>query len=313
MVNYPENDITTELTEIGLKGGTITLSRNCIFHQAIPVTGPVVVNLAGHTLQMYGSTTPVIITTTSGQTYTVTGPAGWFLDTAGNPIGPPHLQNYHTKAQFNPFQVIPPDGVMTLTDGVFDDNIQVSTDAWDGAPLFPDPKSSNTSVTKLKIINFYGGVYNSPDSIHVEGTEMIINGLTMTQSAIVPDTNVAGGAPAGLIGAGATTPNTGCIIKHVDAPNNFLEMDGLFLGAQFIDCNFDDCLVSGGGGNMDDCIWDDIILNRPTTAGPVIQFNPGTWTNWTIKRSSITGNIGNPERFQGTYNGEGNNPATWPA
>jgi hypothetical protein len=313
MVDYPANDITAELVNAGLKGNTVTLSQLSVFHQAIPVAAPVTVNLNGHVLRMFGQTEPVTITA-NGQTYTVTGPAGWFLDTAGNPIGPPHLANYHTNAQFNPFQVIPPDGVLTFENGTFDDNILIPTDAWDGAPIFPDPKTTGNKVYKVSVANFNGGVHNHPDPVHVEGTEMTVTYYTMSSKncAIPPDPTVPGGCPGGIIGAGATTPNSGCIIKHIDTPECFLEMDGLWLGANVTDAKFDHCLVSGGGGSMDDTVWDSVVLNRPTSAGPVIEFNPGTWTDWLIKRSAITGNIGNPERFQGTYNKEGNNPATWP-
>lgn len=316
MEEYPANDITVGLQEAAAKGGSgeYTLpDGTSIFHQVVAIEQPFVLKGQGvgiSTLQMYGQSTPVTVYGKS-----CTGPAAYFLDSAGNPIGYPGSNGHPAGTHFSPFQTFNKPTGVKLTDFTYDDNIQISTDAWDGAVFLPYTGANDQAqapvVENFEIINAYGGPHNYPDPIHVDAPGMIVENYTLTTNAIPTDHNVAGGVPGGLIGGfAATLPN--CQIRNVDM-DAFLELDYILSGLKINVMTAHQCLIGTQvpSGSWGGAVWNKISMSRPSNVGPVLDFSTGSgpYTDWQIKNSVFGGNINGADLFEGTW-GPNNTPET---
>jgi len=324
-MSYPRNDITSELQTAASKSGSgyYQLQFDSVFHQVIEIEKGFELDGNGYVLQVYGSTVPV---TVYGKT--CTGPAGWFLDSAGNPLGYKNSHMHPTGHYFSPLQAVTTDSGIYIHDLQFDFNVKQATDCWDGAvflPLSQVGRPQSPKFENITYLNYYGGPMNSPDPIHVGSPGCSVNGLTQlaSDSYIPIDENIKGGQPGALVGGDSDiNGNTGVSINNVNAIG-FLEFDGTMQGLQVSNVVANRVLIGTKVNTADwgGSIWNNCAFTRYDD-GPVLNFSPspatesGQYTNWTFTNCSFVSEYGsppikNPQLFGGTW-GSGNTPITIP-
>lgn len=317
---YPSNDITSEI-----QAGTITaLTEDSVFHQTSELI--VDLDLNGYTLQVYGGP-GLPARTVYGRT--CTGPAAYFLDADGNPIGYPGA-SHPAGVQFSPLTVRSKPNI-DFGGGVFDDNIRKkpqtnptlsdgspnpyydkSTDAWAGAVLMPYLPGTGLNVHDLKIINAFGGHYWYPDPLHIELDDQVVSNYKMGSCAIPTVPTTHGGVPGGLIQASGSQHPTGVSITDADLTNGFFETDGYVPGEQIKRLTTNHCLLAGPG-DWQGAVWDDFKTTLDNGVNPSLEFSAsGVITGLQIENSKIAGIIANAQNFQGVW-GPNNVPAVLPS
>lgn len=311
MVVYPDNDETAAILAAALNGDFLDYTEDKVYHQVVPIKkGGFGIDMHGHTLQMYGGPPGAAPVEVYGKL--VTGPAAWFLDGAGNPIGYPGSESQHT-AQFNAFQCVG-DGIDGVTlSMVHDDNIQQESDAMCGATFLPTKLDTDIVVEDFEIINNYGGQNYYPDPVHLESPDMVVSNYKAGLKTAVPtDLSIHGGVPGGLIAAGGKNPVSGLDVKNVEIVG-FYEIDGILVDGNFVNVKGTHILVGNSvpAGSWGGTLWKKFAFSWPATSGPVLNFNNGLATDWTVEDSVFDGDIDGAANFGGTW-ATSNTPPTLP-
>jgi len=161
----------------------------------------------------------------------------------------------------------------------------------------------------VAFINNYGGVNLYPDPVHLDAPRMQVrNYRSGLVTAIPTDPTVHGGVPGGLIGGSGNFTFEDVLVDDVEMVG-FLELDGILPGLLIDDLTATHCLVGNSvpAGSWGKARWKNVRMSWPSSAGPVLNFNGGPYTDWIIMDSVFDGKIGDPENFQGTW-GPGNIP-----
>jgi hypothetical protein len=317
--NYPKNDITAELQASAAAGGTYTLTADSVFHQVVAIKGNWTLDLNGFTLQMFGRPHGRLV---YGQL--CTGPAAWFLDSQGNPIGYP-TATHPAGDQFNAFYADKTGLTITFGGGTFDDNIGNLTDVWAGAVV--GPTNNPTLISDgLTIINNYGG-YNGaianpalwcPDPIHIDGNGCQISNYTIgVTNRVALDPDHPGTVPEGLVGGDATHIYTGISVSDVTIGIGHIEFDGIMSGAKWSNITVQNGHVSFASsvpvGSWGGALMTGWNITAPGTSQVLDFAVDGSCADMTIGESGapcvFSGTITNPTYFAGTWY-SGNTPSS---
>ncbi|HTT14290.1 MAG TPA: hypothetical protein VMG81_00700 [Thermoplasmata archaeon] len=288
MVSYPSNDIQEEIADAS-EGETITLDENSVFHQSVAVPSGVEIDLNGYSLAPYrgpDGAPPVLV---YGQM--VTGPAAWFLDVDGNPIGYPGAPR-PAGVQHNLLWCKSSASGIRIYGGKLDFNVLLPTDTWGAAFFMPSGSIGGHQLTDLTYTNRYGGIGLYPDPPHLDAPNMLIQNVKGGANAIPAQPTLHGGVPGLVIGGAPNISLPGCAIESVSGAG-FLELDGILAGLIVTGLTCTHILIGNSvpPGSWGGSVWSKVKASWPTTAGPVLNFNGGPYSDWTIKNSTFDGKV----------------------